>query len=293
MIAGKQHVRNLDTTPFRGLRVLAVLQQRVLARIRFLNNRFRVAHKTGQQSRNRFQHDRNRDLTAVQHIIADRIFTHVNALRAVILRNARVIPFVTAAAEQQMIGMAQFRRILLREQWGGRIRKNQHRTCGRSCSVSFFGILSIGRRLCSAGICNIAGICRILNIFRILNYRRLKLQQLVKAFAPHFRLHHHARATADRSVVDGMMHVVRPIAQIMGGHFHKTFRLRFAEQTEVQHFEIFRENGHDINLHNDSRIPVCLPNSGKQKVGMESNAHLISNCDHRPGISPPGGSRVR
>ena len=106
MIAGKQHVRNLDATPFGRLRVLAMLQQRVLARIRFLNNRFCIAHKTGQQSRNCLQHDRNRDLTAVQHIIADRIFTHVNALRAVILRNASVIPLVTAAAEQQMIGMA-------------------------------------------------------------------------------------------------------------------------------------------------------------------------------------------
>ena len=47
-----------------------------------------------------------------------------------------------------------------------------------------------------------------------------------------------------------MMHVVRPVAQIVCGHFHETFRLRFAEQTEVQHFEIFRENRHDIDLHN-------------------------------------------
>ena len=31
MIAGKQHVRNLDATPFRGLRVLSVLQQRETA----------------------------------------------------------------------------------------------------------------------------------------------------------------------------------------------------------------------------------------------------------------------
>ena len=256
MIAGKQHVRNLDATPFRGLRVLAMLQQGVVARIRFLNNRSGIAHKTGQQPRDRLQHDRHCDLAAVQHVIADRIFAHVNALRAVILRNARVIPFVTAAAEQQMIGMAQFRRILLCEQRGGRIRKNQHRTCGRWCNISFFGILRTCGRLCSVGICSIAriasieGIRRILNIFRIFDYRRLKLQQLVEAFAPHFRLHHHACATADRSVVDGMMYVVRPVAQIVRGNLHKPFRLRFAEQTEVQHFKIFRENRHDIDLHN-------------------------------------------
>ena len=171
--------------------------------------------------------------------------------------------------------MTQFRRILLCEQWGGRIRKNQHRTCGRLCNIRFFGIVGFCGNCNSCRIARIARIvsiarnCRILNIFRILNYRRLKLQQLVEALAPHFRLHHHACATANWSVIDGMMHVVRPVAQIMGGHFHKTFRLRFAEQTEVQHFEIFRENGHDINLHNGSRIPVCLPNSRKQKVGME------------------------
>ena len=110
--------------------------------------------------------------------------------------------------------------------------------------------------MCSVGICSIAriasieGIRRILNIFRIFDYRRLKLQQLVEAFAPHFRLHHHACATTDRSVVDGMMHVVRPVAQIVRGNLHKPFRLRFAEQTEVQHFKIFRENRHDIDLHN-------------------------------------------
>ena len=171
--------------------------------------------------------------------------------------------------------MTQFRRILLCEQWGGRIRKNQHRACGRLCNIRFFGIVGFCGNCNSCRIARIARIvsiarnCRILNIFRILNYRRLKLQQLVEALAPHFRLHHHACATANWSVIDGMMHVVRPVAQIMGGHFHKTFRLRFAEQTEVQHFEIFRENGHDINLHNGSRIPVCLPNSRKQKVGME------------------------
>ena len=121
------------------------------------------------------------------------------------------------------------------------------------CSVSFFGIAGFCGNCNSCRIASIAGICGILNIFhifRIFDCSRLKLQQLVKAFAPHFRLHHHARASADRGVIDGMMHVVRPVAQIVRGHFHETFRLRFAEQTEVQHFEIFRENRHDIDLHN-------------------------------------------
>ena len=76
------------------------------------------------------------------------------------------------------------------------------------------------------------------------------MQQLVKALAPHLGFHHHARSAADGGVVDGMVHIVRPVAQIVRGDFDEAFLLRLAEQTQVQHFEIFREHGHDIDLHN-------------------------------------------
>ena len=51
-------------------------------------------------------------------------------------------------------------------------------------------------------------------------------------------------------MVDGVVNVVRPITQIVRMDFHKTLVLRLAQQTEVQHFEVFREYGDDINLHN-------------------------------------------
>ena len=45
------------------------------------------------------------------------------------------------------------------------------------------------------------------------------------------------------------MAVVRPIAQIVRLNGDQALRLRLAEKTEVQHFEILREHGHDIDLH--------------------------------------------
>ncbi len=65
------------------------------------------------------------------------------------------------------------------------------------------------------------------------------MQQLVETFAPHFRLHHHARAAADGSIIHGMVHVVRPVAQVVRGDFDQALLLRLAKQAQVEHFEIF------------------------------------------------------
>ena len=71
-----------------------------------------------------------------------------------------------------------------------------------------------------------------------------------------------------------MMHVVRPVAQIVRGNLHKPFRLRFAEQTEVQHFKIFRENRHDIDLHNVQNTGMLPSGRKHKKWALDSNAHL-------------------
>ena len=77
-------------------------------------------------------------------------------------------------------------------------------------------------------------------------------EQLVEAFRPHLGFHHHARATAHRGVVDGLMHIVRPLPQIMRAHGEQTPLLRFAEQTEIEHVEILGEDGNDVDVQTNS-----------------------------------------
>ena len=101
------------------------------------------------------------------------------------------------------------------------------------------------------------------------------MQQLVEAFAPHLRLHHHARAAADGSIIHGMVHVVRPVAQVVRGDFDQALLLRLAEQAQVEHFEIFREYGHDIDLHNVPQYRyACQARRVRKGAGIIASALL-------------------
>ena len=148
-----------------------------------------------------------------------------------------------------MIGVAQLGRILLREQGSGRIRKDQH----RARRISGGTIRNFGSRIIRGNRCLIVASAASMFGSAIDGIRgnrgRCKSQQIIKALAPHLRFHDHAGAAADRGVIHGMMHVVRPIAQIVRLNGDQALRLRLAEKTEVQHFEILREHGHDIDLH--------------------------------------------
>ena len=98
------------------------------------------------------------------------------------------------------------------------------------------------------------------------HFHRRQPEQVIQAFGPDLGLHHHAGAAADRGVIHGMMHVVRPVAQVVRMHLNEPLGLRLAEQAQVQHLEILREHGNDVDSH---------------------------ASPFNPGISPPGGSRVR
>ena len=54
-----------------------------------------------------------------------------------------------------------------------------------------------------------------------------------------------------------MMHIVGPITQIMGAHFHKPLALRLAQQAQVKHREILGEHGDDIDKH-ASTVRIAL-----------------------------------
>ena len=58
-----------------------------------------------------------------------------------------------------------------------------------------------------------------------------------------------------------MMHVMRPVAQVVRGDGDETLLLRLAEQAQVQHVKILRKHGHDIDLHvlqrSESRSPTA------------------------------------
>ena len=62
------------------------------------------------------------------------------------------------------------------------------------------------------------------------HFARFQPEQIVQAFRPDLRFHDHAGAAADRGIVHGMMHVMRPIAQIVGVDTDEPLALRFAEQ---------------------------------------------------------------
>ena len=126
MISGKQHIRYGDIAPYGRLGVLMVFQQRTLAGVGLFDNGIRVAHEARHKAGNGLQHHRNRYFAAVEHIIANGILAHIDALRTVVVGNARVVPLVPAAAEQQMLGMTEFRGVALSEQRGRRVREDEH-----------------------------------------------------------------------------------------------------------------------------------------------------------------------
>ena len=86
-------------------------------------------------------------------------------------------------------------------------------------------------------------------------------EQVIQAFRPNLRFHHHAGTAAGRRIVNGMMHVMRPVAQVVRGDGDETLLLRLAEQAQVQHVKILRKHGHDIDLHvlqrSESRSPTA------------------------------------
>lgn len=101
-----------------------------LAGVGFLNNRIWVAHESGHQAGDGLKHHRYRYFAAVQHIVADRIFAYVDALGAVVVRDARIVALIPAAAEQQMVGMAELGGVALGEQRGRWVREDEHRCAG-------------------------------------------------------------------------------------------------------------------------------------------------------------------
>ena len=140
--------------------------------------------------------------------------------------------------------MAQLRGVALGEQGSGGIREDEHRAAlGFRCCVRIGGFLRF------AVVCIVA-------IERIPRFGqhggdlyRCQPKQVIQAFGPDLGLHHHAGAAADRGVIHGMMHVVRPVAQVVRMHLNEPLGLRLAEQTQVQHLEILREHGNDVDLH--------------------------------------------
>ena len=253
MVTRKQHIGHTHAAPYGRPRVLSVLEQRFGAGIRFLHDGFRIAHEPWQQARNRLQHHRYCDFAAVEHIIADRILAHIHALCPIVCRNTRIIALIAPTSEHQPFGVAELGRVTLRKQGCGRIGEDEHGIGGMDGSPQIITGLRILQSVTGSGL-----LCRSIGfggrggtvgVIVRTHILRLQAEQIIKALRPDLRLHDHAGASADRSIIHRMMHVMRPVAQIMGVDADKPLALRLAEQAQVQHVEVFGEHGNDIDLH--------------------------------------------
>ncbi|SKZ04645.1 Uncharacterised protein [Mycobacteroides abscessus subsp. abscessus] len=72
---------------------------------------------------------------------------------------------------------------------------------------------------------------------------------LVEAGSPDLGFHHHARSATVRRIVDGAVHVVGPVTQIVNADLDRTLVDRLAQQRHSQRIEILGKDRDDIDAH--------------------------------------------
>ena len=94
---------------------MAVFEQSVAAGVGLLHDGLGIAHEARQQPCDRLKHYRHGHFAAVEHVVANRILSHVDALRTIMIGDAGIVALVAAASEDQPIGVRKLGGVALGE----------------------------------------------------------------------------------------------------------------------------------------------------------------------------------
>ena len=190
-----------------------------------------VTHRARNQAGDSLNHCHDRDLTAVEHVVAQGHGHHAEALLRPV-QHALVDAFVACRGEDDVLLLRQLVRHRLIKHGTRRGRDNQQRA---SISGGFGGGPSALR---------LGALSRVFG-----SVQRGGGKYLIQRQAPRLRLHHHARAAAVRGVIHRAVTVKRVLTQIVQVQIHQTLLTSLTQQGQLQRLQVLGENRDHIVAH--------------------------------------------